>query len=185
MKGDVVPDELWSSIDGACDSLDNYLVIDDAPCGQVREKTCALYFSSHGLYFPKTVSNFEQQSLERNRFEWFGTRVRCASRHIFLRDLRMCWYQAGISKRLGSIDKVHSLLRELTDGYETVCVGSSAGAYAALLFASLLRSSGFTTTLVVGMCCRCSGVVWAGNPAKIVRRGISWDRRRPNGFPDA
>ncbi|MFC6860081.1 hypothetical protein [Zunongwangia atlantica] len=102
---------------------------------------CAIYFSSHDIYFPNTPQAFENQLVGKNRFEWYGTRIDKAEKHIFLRDIKKQWYLTGINEKLDSIEKVFTMLQDETDGYEIITVGSSAGGYASVLFGQLLKAN--------------------------------------------
>ena len=118
----------------AFDELDNYLVIDDGR----STGWCCVYFSSNSIYYPSDEATFRKEILEKNRFEFFGTRLHRCSRHIFVRDIHKQWYLRGINGRLNSIEKVAAFLKEATEGYRVITLGSSAGGYAAALFATLL-----------------------------------------------
>ncbi len=99
---------------------------------------CAVYFCSNDIYYPNTSKAFNQQLVDKNRFEWYGTRVNYACKHIFLRDIKKQWYLNGVSGNLNSIEKVASFLKKETEGYKVVTIGSSAGGYAAVLFGQLI-----------------------------------------------
>lgn len=117
---------------------ENILVVDDDKV-ENEQKTAAIYFSSLAIIpLPRDANSFAETILKKDCYEWFGTRVKSASRHIFVRDLELVWYQHGISAKYDSIDKVAEQLKLLTEGYSTICVGSSAGGYAAMLFAKLI-----------------------------------------------
>lgn len=121
--------------------LDNYLVEDVLSAENADSRVCAIYFSSNGLVPPpKTVERCCREILIKNRFEWYGTRIARACRHIFVRDVDLIWYRKGISTRCSSVKEVVEVLKPLTEGYEVVCVGSSAGGYASMLFACLLNA---------------------------------------------
>jgi len=106
-----------------------------------RGSTCVLYFSSHGLYFPNTLDEFQRIVIEQNRFEWKRNVLPSARKVIFLRDVTKQWYLEGINARLNSIEKVCAFLKEETAELKIICVGDSAGGYAAALFGSLLEAS--------------------------------------------
>ena len=44
-------------------------------------KLCAIYFSSNGIYFPNTENTFNEIIIKKNRYEWYDTRVKTASKH--------------------------------------------------------------------------------------------------------
>lgn len=110
-----------------------------------EEKYCILYFSSNDIYYPNTKEAFEKQLLNINRYEWFKQRVNVGSKHIFIRDIKKQWYLTGINAKVNSIEKLHALLREETEGYKLITLGSSAGGYAAVLFGSLLNAERILT----------------------------------------
>ena len=117
----------------------NYLieyVNDDAI--KSDQNVCAIYFSSNGIWFPDTVNTFYHSIIEKDRFEWYGTRVKRAKKHIFIRDVFKQWYVNGINQHLDSVEKVADWLRAECKGYKTVVIGSSAGGYAAVLFGKLI-----------------------------------------------
>ena len=117
-----------------------YSQIDDPDAKRERKSYCAIYFSSHDIYYPNHPEAFKKQLVDRNRFEWYGTRIKKARKHIFVRDIKKQWYLNGINKELNSIEKVYEMLKVETKGYEVVTVGSSAGGYAAILFGQLLKA---------------------------------------------
>lgn len=128
------------------DTNNNYLIEN---VKNKKSNICAIYFSSNGIFYPKTDEVFQKTIIQNDRYEWYKTRYKNACKHIFIRDINMCWYQYGINKYWNSVDKMCDFLRRETRGYEVVCVGSSAGAYAAVLFAHLL---GAKRCLVSSMC---------------------------------
>ncbi|WP_289036993.1 hypothetical protein [uncultured Zobellia sp.] len=114
----------------------NYkIVIDDS----VRDKsTCAIYFSSNDIYFPNKEEVFQKRIVEKDAFEWYGTRINGAYKHIFVRDVFKQWYLKGINQELNSIEKVAAFLKNETKECDVVTLGSSSGGFAAVLFGSLL-----------------------------------------------
>lgn len=132
-----IDSELQQEIVRARNNLQNYLIETDK---NNKTNICAIYFSSNGIFYPKNLETFQSTIVQKNRFEWYKTRYEKASKHIFLRDINMSWYQDGISDSLDSIDKIVDILKKETAGYDIVCIGSSAGGYAALVFGCLLRA---------------------------------------------
>lgn len=60
---------------------------------------------------------------------------------IFCKDVQLLWYQKGLDTNLNSVPAVRSKLQEIVNEInptKVTCIGLSAGAYAALLFGSLL-----------------------------------------------
>ena len=122
-------------------AAENYECIDTG----VSSKLCYIFFSSNGLYYPDTEEVFRQQILEKNRYEWKwvakeGGLYQKAGRLIYVRDLYKQWYSMGINRDINDIDKLIGFLRDLTQGYDVVTVGSSAGGYMAVLAACLLNA---------------------------------------------
>ena len=63
-----------------------------------KEKNyCAIYFCSNDIYYPNNESIFRKRIIEKNFYEWFGTRVDKAYKHIFVRDVFKQWYLTGIN----------------------------------------------------------------------------------------
>lgn len=120
------------------ETRENYRVVDIPNSQSLR---CVVYFSSNALYSPNTEEGLRRAIKERDRYEWTRNLFPDAGRHIFVRDIYKQWYLGGISDENDSIEKVLELLRTLTRDYTSiVCVGSSAGGYAAVLFGCLLRA---------------------------------------------
>jgi len=105
-----------------------------------QDKYCAVYFSSNNIYYPNSPDVFRREVLHKNRYEWYGERIRKASKHIFIRDNKKQWYLEGINSEINTIERLCDFLKAETEGYKTVMLGSSAGGYAAVLFGSLLKS---------------------------------------------
>ena len=120
-------------------SLDNYMIIHND--SNTQEKVCAVYFSGHSIYNPNDENTFKQVIIEKNRFEWYGIRVKNACKHIYIRDIHKQWYLSGINSKLNSPEKLYEFLKQETTGYKVICIGSSAGGYAALLYGSLLHAT--------------------------------------------
>ena len=119
---------------------DNYL-IEEGTSKNHETNYCAIYFSSHDIYYPNTPLAFQNQLVKRNRFEWYGSRINIASKHIFIRDIKKQWYLSGINSEINSIEKMFNFLKKETEKYEVITVGSSAGGFAAMLFGQLLNAS--------------------------------------------
>jgi hypothetical protein len=101
---------------------------------------CVIYFSSNGLYYPSTSEVFNHQIIKGNRFEWKKNITPSAKKVIFLRDITKQWYLTGINARINTIEKLKSFLAKETAGMEVICVGSSAGGYAATLLGCMLNA---------------------------------------------
>lgn len=116
----------------------HYSVV-DTPEGSINQ--CVIYFSSNALYAPNTDKAIEDAIEKCNRYEWTKNKVPQARRHIFVRDIYKQWYFNGISETYPTIEKVFELLKTLTQGFEScMCIGCSAGGYAAVLFGCLLKA---------------------------------------------
>jgi hypothetical protein len=117
---------------------DNYLISYNKDC--VDKDTCAIYFSSNDIYFPNSEEMFKKRIIDKNFFEWYGTRFKKAYKHILLRDVYKQWYLSGINKEINSPESVLDFLIKETQSYEVITIGSSAGGYAAILYGSLLNA---------------------------------------------
>lgn len=105
------------------------------------EKTyCALYFSSHSVYNPNNEDAFTRDVIRKNKYEWYGTRIPYAHKHIFLRDLIKQWYLTGINGKINSPETLFRFLEKETDGYKIIAMGSSAGGFASVIYGQLLKA---------------------------------------------
>jgi hypothetical protein len=118
-------------------SQQNYEILDLNPEGNC----CIIYFSSNGLYYPNTDQVITKEILENNRFEWKKNIYPLARKAILLRDVTKQWYLNGINAQINTIEKLVDFLKQETAGLDTICVGSSAGGYAATLIGCLLSAS--------------------------------------------
>ena len=123
----------------AYNDLDNFQVIDNNSLEAID--ATVIYFSSNGLYYPNTRDNFINSVLVKNRFEWKSQGFINAKRLIFIRDIRKQWYIGGINKKNPDIESITSLISKYHESSQLICVGSSAGGYAAVLFGCLLKAS--------------------------------------------
>lgn len=117
----------------------NFLIQDFAS-PDPQQSYCAIYFSSNDIYFPNTEDVFRKRIVEKNYFEWYGTRISRATKHIFVRDVFKQWYIRGINAQCNNIEALADLLKEEAKGMKVVTVGSSAGGYAAIVLGSLLQA---------------------------------------------
>ncbi|HAU87813.1 MAG TPA: hypothetical protein DCW90_20700 [Lachnospiraceae bacterium] len=135
--------KLWETPNPMVDEIyhrDNYEVID-----YDNTNICYVFFSSNGLFFPDTIKEFQEKIVDKNRYEWKRMAsskeiVVKSGRHIFVRDIYKQWYAKGISYLINSVDKMVLLLKQLTEGYDVITVGSSAGGYMAALMAAELSA---------------------------------------------
>ena len=106
----------------------------------VPKKYCIVYFASNDLYYPNTEMAFQKQLLDKNRFEWYKTRIKYGYKHIFIRDIQKQWYLGGINSDINNPSKLFDFLKAETEGYSIVMVGSSAGGFAATIYGQLLKA---------------------------------------------
>lgn len=116
----------------------NHIIECSTDAQEHNQKYCAIYFSSNNLYYPNNEEVFNNTIVKKNRFEWYGTRIEKASKHIFLRDVCKQWYLTGINDEINNPDKLFNFLKQETDGYKVITVGSSSGGFAAVLYGQLL-----------------------------------------------
>lgn len=119
---------------------DNILVKDIG-----RGDKCYIFFASNDLYFPNTIETFTERIVNKDRFEWTNMAasreiMADAGRMIFVRDLYKQWYITGVNDRINSHDKLIDRLRELSEGYRIITLGSSAGGYIAALAGAKLNA---------------------------------------------
>lgn len=124
-------------VDRIYNSEDNYLI-------EFNDSTppdyCIIYFSSNNIYYPNTKEVFEKDIINKNKYEWYGTRINFGHKHIFVRDIKKQWYISGINTYYDSPEKLLSFLKEETKGYKIITVGSSAGGYMSVLTGQYLRA---------------------------------------------
>lgn len=113
---------------------ENYCIINT----KSKNKKCLILFSSNGLYFPNTEESFIEKIVNNDRYDFRNiTKSRKIEKQfekfIYVRDLWRAWYVRGINGREDSIDKLLVKLEELTEGYEVVTAGNSAGGYMAVI----------------------------------------------------
>jgi len=75
-------------------------------------------------------------------FEFFNSISDVPCDKIYLRDFNQLWYQEGVDEKINNSQKLIDYLREVLQNrkYQRVCfLGNSMGAYAALLFGSILN----------------------------------------------
>lgn len=98
----------------------------------VLKEYCIIYFSSNDLYYPNNEVAFTESILKKNRFEWYGNRIKTGHKHIFLRDLKKQWYLTGVNAVLNSPEKLIAFLKEETKGYKSILLGGSAGGFSSI-----------------------------------------------------
>ncbi len=118
-------DDFWKSKELlTAYSEDNYKVVDLSG----KSKTCIIFFSSNGLYYPNEVKTLKKEIINNDYYEWLNVsksvRIqRYAKRIIYVRDIYKQWYVVGINCRYNTIEKTTELLEYLSDGYEIITVG--------------------------------------------------------------
>ena len=125
------------------DTRDNFLVKYDKLCPS--KDYCAIYFSSNDIYYPNTEKIFRKRIVDQDAYEWYGTKINKAYKHIFLRDIYKQWYLKGINNNIDTPEKLLEWLRAETKGYKVIALGSSAGGYAAMLYGSQLHAERILT----------------------------------------
>lgn len=106
----------------------------------VDNNECIIYFSSNNIWYPNKEEIFRESIIENDRYEWQKNPYRVGRKTIYLRDIYKSWYVQGINHEINSIDAIVAWLKKETDGYEIVCVGSSAGGYMATLVGIRLKA---------------------------------------------
>lgn len=77
-------------------------------------------------------------------FEFFNLTKDIDTKKIYVRDLSLAWYHRGLPKVAKNIDGIAKHLKGLINksgAAKVVCVGNSAGGYAALLFGHLVGAN--------------------------------------------
>ena len=105
-----------------------------------KDGMCAIFFSSAGLYYPNTEDALNKTVLIDNRYEWKKARIPTVKRYIYVRDVSKSFYLFGINKRISTIESIIKELQRITQGYEVICIGSSAGGYLAVLAGCKLKN---------------------------------------------
>lgn len=120
-------------------SLDNYIIKERK---QNQYKSCVIYCSSSGLYYPNTEEEFVKAFIEQNdKYEWKTNRISYSDKSIWIRDITKEFYIKGINNEICTIDKLVDFLRKETSEYDAIItVGSSGGGYIATLIGCLLNA---------------------------------------------
>lgn len=116
----------------------NYLIEYDECCDS--KDYCAIYFCSNDIWFPHTEEIFRKRIVEKDFFEWYHCRINKAYKHIFVRDVFKQWYLTGINGQICSPQKLLEFLKQETNGFKVITIGSSAGGYASALFGPKLKA---------------------------------------------
>jgi hypothetical protein len=105
------------------------------------KNVCVIYFSSNAIYYPDVQKEFEKNIIEKDKYEWLNISVQRAYKSIFVRDIYKQWYKDGINSDINSVNKLKKLLEKETHKYtEIICIGVSAGGYAAVLFGNMIKA---------------------------------------------
>ena len=107
---------------------------------EANNMECVLYFSSNEVWFPNTEEVFRTAVMEKDRYEWAAKPYRVGKKNIYIRDIYKSWYVRGINERIDSVDALLSWLKEETEGYEVVSVGSASGGYMAVIAGVFLHA---------------------------------------------
>lgn len=102
--------------------------------------SCCIYFSSNDLYFPNDETQFQYSVIDKDRYEWRNIQPVNAYKNIYVRDVNKQWYLNGICEKYNTPEKLLSLLKKETEGFEITTLGSSAGGYAAILYGIQLNA---------------------------------------------
>jgi hypothetical protein len=129
------------SLNYAYTHLQNYKIIDNQTI-KYKKNRVIVCFSGNGLYYPNNDDVFKKAILENDYYEWENIMKNNHLQYtkiVFIRDLRKTWYIDGINITFDSIENVLSFLKQTLGKFdELICVGNSAGGYAALVFGILL-----------------------------------------------
>ncbi|MEL0615904.1 hypothetical protein V6243_03605 [Cobetia marina] len=81
-------------------------------------------------------------SLGMPRKEFFGSAFNSNNNFIFLKDFWQCWYQKGLLGITNDIDSTVSHIKKILPNTtkKLICIGTSSGGFAAILFAELLKA---------------------------------------------
>lgn len=115
--------EFFHSIDYHENTEENFLLLPGA------DETLVICFA--GL--PRSLGEY--------RFEFFNSTGGLDCTKVYCRDPKRAWYHQGINQETNTISKLFAKLRELVKEINpdrVVCIGASSGAYAAILFGTLL-----------------------------------------------
>ena len=133
-------EKLSDLIKRAYEEKDNYSI--EYSEGEDNSSCVAIYFSSNAIFYPDTELVFTDTIVLKDRYEWKNNRIKRATKHVFLRDLYKSWYLFGINRELHNIESLCEFIKRETEGYEEiVVVGSSAGAYVAILIGTMIRAN--------------------------------------------
>ena len=64
----------------------NYYIEEDENLKNRNDEWCAIYFSSHAIYFPNDLSTFTERIVKTNRYDWKKIRSR-ELKNIFLLEM--------------------------------------------------------------------------------------------------
>lgn len=106
----------------------------------VPKEYCVVYFSSNDLYYPNNEVAFTESIINKNRFEWYKSRIPYGHKHIFLRDIKKQWYLTGVNATINNPQALFNFLLEETKGYKTILLGSSAGGFISVILGQLLNA---------------------------------------------
>lgn len=90
-----------------------------------------VFFSSNNVYYPNELDCFNNTIVANDYYEW-STFDNGKDSFIFCRDIQKQWYINGVSKEIDSLDKLSSVIGEFSFNKKVICIGSSAGGFAAV-----------------------------------------------------
>lgn len=108
------------------------------------KKLCFCFFSSHGIYYPDTIEEFNKKIVCDDYYDWQNIarspyiRKR-TGKILFFRDIYKQFYVEGINSNVNSVDALVELIKNKTKGYTVICCGSSGGGYIASLVGSKIQ----------------------------------------------
>ena len=119
---------------------DNFIIQENTQ-NNSQEKYAVIYCSSNGVYREDSIECFRKTILEIDNYEWYMTRIPYAQKHIFIRDVSKRFYQYGINdKGLENLEKIAEMIKQETQGYKTITIGSSSGGMAAIVLGKILNA---------------------------------------------
>lgn len=130
-----MPDRLYELIEKQRQEK-NYIIQTEKNDG----KWAVIYASSSDIFFPVNEEGFLKDIVQKDKYEWFKTRIPYASKHIFIRDVARKFYRYGINNELSDLKKLADRLKPELEGYKVITVGSSAGGTAAIVLGNLLNA---------------------------------------------
>lgn len=119
----------------------NYKVIEY----DTKKKICYIFFSGNGIYFSESRGALLSAFSDEDWYEWENlveySEISCrAAKCIYVRDVHKAWYTTGINADISTMNRLILFLNKITEGYEVITVGNSAGGYAAAIVGAKLKA---------------------------------------------